>query len=279
MIRTYRVVSCLLLAVSVFGGVTFGPALRGQDDWEAAEQEVLNQPAGMAQQAIFEMPEVQFDHWVFGGSDAGQAKKRLEALLTLQIESVERVCTLSDVQRKKLQLAGRGDMKRFDDETEEVRKKFRAVRRDQNKINQIWQDLQPLQTKFNAGLFHDTSLFRKVLKQTLDAQQSVQYEQQESERRRFRYEAKIGLAVTTIEKGIPLRDAQRQKFAELLLEETEPPENYGQYGYYIVLYNAARIPEEKLKPIFDDAQWRALTQMFAQAKGMEAILKRNGLVP
>jgi hypothetical protein len=256
----------ILLAAAVLGIAACGTALRAQDDWEAAEQEAASQPPGLPQQGVFEMPEEQFDQWLFNTMDARQAKTRLDAALSLQIESVDRVCTLTEAQRKKLQLAGRGDMKRFDDSVESVRKKFRAIRRDQNKINDIWQEIQPLQKKFMVGLFHDTSLFHKVLKQTLDAQQSTQYERQQLERRRFHYEAKIGLAVNMIENGIPLRDAQRKKFVELLLEETQPPEHYGQYGTYIVLNKAASLPEEKLKPIFDDAQWRALTKMFEQAK-------------
>ena len=274
----HRMLTRVLLISSVLGVVGFMPAVHGQDDWEAAEQEALNRPAGDVQQGFFELSEETFDQWLYGNMDARQAKKRIEALLTLQIESVERVCTLSDTQRKKLQLAGYGDVKRFDDETEKVRIRFRALRRDQNKINEIWEHIQPLQAKFYGGLFHDKSLFHKVLARTLDAQQSAQYEQQELERRRFRYEAQIGLAINTIENGVPLQDEQRQELTRLLLEETKPPASYGQYGFYIVLYNLARIPEEKLKPIFDGAQWRAMTQLFDQAKRMEAFLKRGAHV-
>ena len=60
--------------------------------------------------------------------------------------------------------------------------------------------------------------------------------------------------------------------------QISPPTKFGEYDYYVVLYHAAKIPEETLKPIFDEAQWRALTRVFAQAKGMEAHLKRNGFI-
>lgn len=277
MISQSRTLPYLLLVVAVAGIIILGSAVWGQDDWDAKDV-VLAQPAGMGRAGAFEIPEETFEQWVFGGKTTSQVTKRLDSLLALRVESVERACGLSDGQKNKLQLAGRGDVKRYFGSVEEVRREFRKVRRDQNRINEIWQKIQPLQMKFNTGIFDETSLFCKVLKRTLDPDQSGQYEQQERERRRFRYEAKVELAIAMMETGLPLRDIQRQKFVKLLLEEAEPPAKFGQYDYYVVLYHAAKLPEEKLKPIFDDGQWRALTQLFAQARGMEATLKRNGFI-
>lgn len=268
----------LLLLAAVPGIIALGSAVRGQDDWDA-EDPVSAPMAGGFQAVAFEVPEETFDQWVFGGKTASQVTKRLNSLLTLQVDSVERACGLSDSQKDKLQLAGRGDMKRFFDSVEEKRKKFLEVRRDQNRFNNIWQEIQPLQMKFNAGLFDEKSLFYKVLKRTLDPEQAEQYEQRERERRRFRYEAKVELAVAMIETGVPLRDVQRQKLVKLLLEETEPPPRFGQDGYYVVLYKAAQLPKERLQPIFDDGQWRAITQLLARGRAMEATLRRNGVIP
>ena len=36
------------------------------------------------------------------------------------------------------------------------------------------------------------------------------------------------------------------------------------------------IPESKIKPIFDESQWRSLTPQFEQAKGLKDYLKGNG---
>jgi hypothetical protein len=248
------------------------PFAWGQDDWDVQpEQHVVQQVER------FEVPAAQFDQWVFGEARAGPSK-RLETQLALQVESIGRLCGLSESQKQKLLLAGRGDTKRFLESTEAARKKFEAVRRDQNAFARAWQDIQPLQAKFNTGLFGAASLFHKVLRRTLDPGQLAQFERQEAARRRFRYEAKIGLVVAALESGIPLRDEQRQKLIKVLLEETRPPNQFGQYDYYVVLYQAAQLGEEKLKPIFDDAQWRALTQLFAQMRGIEAHLKKIGVL-
>ena len=195
------------------------------------------------------------------------------------MESVDRHCDLSNAQKSKLELAGRGDIKRFFDEVEVVRKEFMKVRRDRQKFNQIHQKISPLQMKFNSGIFDDSSLLHKVLKRTLDTQQQAKYEQSELERRRFRYQARVAMVVAMLEKGVPLLDEQRQKLIKLIGEETEPPRKFGQYDYYVVLYQASTLPEDKLKPIFDDAQWRALQVQLRQAKSMRRTLQKQMFIP
>jgi hypothetical protein len=45
------------------------------------------------------------------------------------------------------------------------------------------------------------------------------------------------------------------------------------------LIQLGRLPEEKLKPLFDDAQWRALHQQLVRFKGMEPQLIEAGMLP
>ena len=53
---------------------------------------------------------------------------------------------------------------------------------------------------------------------------------------------------------------------KLLLDETEAPEKYGKYDYYVVLFQLAKLKDEKLKPIFDDAQRQAMRKPPNRAK-------------
>ena len=65
----------------------------------------------------------------------------------------------------------------------------------------------------------------------------------------------------------------------MLLEETKPPRKFGhQYDYYVIMWQAAKLPEDKLKPLFDDVQWKVLNQQFAQMQGMEQWLKQFGVL-
>src|SRR5262245_14179965 len=107
-----------------------------------AQRKVVAQPApAMAVRQA--MPDEQFEQWVFQQSqNAFGARQRLDSLLAVHTEQIDRTCQLTDVQKKKLQLAGRGDIKRFFDRYETVKQKFQALKHDQQKLQQeIWQHI------------------------------------------------------------------------------------------------------------------------------------------
>ena len=238
-------------------------------------------PAGVQIQVQnFEIQENQFDSWVFQNfPSALAARKKLDQMLTLQTEDVDRACQLSPGQRKKLELAGRGDILRFFDQVEVVRKKFLLVRKDQQKFNEIWQDISPLQIKFQAGLFDDDSFYHKTLRNMLKGEQLSKYSQVDGERRKFQYRAKVELVVAMLENALPLREEQRQKLITLIVDETKPPRMFGQQDYYLVMWNISKLPEKSLKPLFTDAEWKVLNQQFVQVRGLEVWLKQSGALP
>jgi len=256
------------------------PALSG-DDWDVGEKGggQPRQP-GMVnqfQQVRFALPD--FDQWVLGGRPRDQIERGLTSLLALQIDSVARACELSGAQRQKLQLAGDGDLRRLFRKIEEVRDKFRDIGQDQQKYNTAINEGSMLQMKLQSGIYDDSSLYQKVLRQTLNREQSDRLEQQERQRRKFRYEAKIELVLTQLESSILLRAEQRQRLVKILVEETEPPKKFGQYDYNLILFQAAKLGEAKLKPILDDAQWQSLKRMLDQNRGMEMFLRQQGFLP
>ncbi len=247
---------------------------KAQDDDDPPADAQLAQP----QVANFEIQENQFDSWIFQNfPTAAAARKKLDQMLSLQMDDVDRACQLTESQKKKLLLAGRGDMVQFYEQVEVVRKKFLLVRRDQQKFNEIWQDISPLQVKFQAGLFGDDSFYHKTLRNMLKGEQLSKYSQIDGERRKFQYRAKVELVVAMLENALPLRDEQRQKLITLVVDETKPPRSFGQQqDYYIVMWNISKIPEKTLKPMFSDAEWKVLNQQFAQVRGLEQWLKQSG---
>jgi hypothetical protein len=228
--------------------------------------------------------EMQFDQVVFQeyGSSSG-ARKRLETFLTLHADSVDRACKLTEAQKRKLLLAGRGDIKRFFDRYETVKRKFEQFKNDPNKQQQmqqqVWQDASPLQVSLQAGLFHDDSIFAKSMRHTLNADQFTRYEALARDRRTFRHRANIESVVAIIEQGAPLRAEQRQKLIALLASATRPARKSSQYEFYVVMYQIGRLPEEKIKPLFDNAQWRGLNRLLDQYKGIEQWLRQSGQLP
>ena len=61
-------------------------------------------------------------------SDA--ARQRLERSLSYEVAEIDRTCTLSPAQKDKLLLMGRGDIKRFFDRCEALKKKYVASEND-----------------------------------------------------------------------------------------------------------------------------------------------------
>jgi hypothetical protein len=94
-----------------------------------------------------------------------------------------------------------------------------------------------------------------------------------------RHRATVEWFVVHVDKALGLTDSQRQQLIELLVALVPPPQKFGQGDYWYLMLQSARVPEEKIKPIFDAPQWRLLSRQFAQAKGMEQWLKQNGVIP
>ncbi len=272
-ILALRLAVLLALACS---GLLGPPLVCGQDDWDAVEAEPPLPGAMVVAAPQFNL---HVERWFFGQKSRVQVEQSLMSRADLQLDCLESACDLSDAQRTKLQLAARGDVKRFFGRFDEIRERFGDLANDQQKLNELMQAIQPLRTKMSSSFFDENSLFHKVLLRTLDPEQSRKYQEQQHERRRFQYQAKIELALAVMENSVPLRQQQRQQFLTLLLDETEPPAAFGQKTLYEVFYQAGKLDEARLKPIFDDAQWRSIRQMLAQSKRMEASLKTSGFVP
>jgi hypothetical protein len=264
------------LAAVLLAVLVAAPAARAQDDEE-------EEPAAPAPpQAVFMLNDAQFDQWVFGnlgGGNAATARTKLNSLLTLHVEDLDRSCGLSPVQKKKLELAGRGDIKRFFDRVDEMRKKFDKVKNDQNAFGMIWQEIQPLQAAMNSGLFDESSIFTKAVKATLTGDQVARHEEVVRDRLLYRYRARLDLALELLNNSVGFTFDQRERLAKLLETETRPPKRMGSNDYWAVLYQISTVPDAKLRLIFDDVQWRALSRQLAQAKGLGMWLKQNGFVP
>jgi hypothetical protein len=220
-----------------------------------------------------------FDQWVLGGKTRDQIEREVKSQLALRVESVTRACELSAAQREKLLLAGEGDLKRLHHTIEQFRERFREAGQDQQKISAVIGEVSTLQIKMQSGIYDDSSLFQKLLRQTLNREQSARYDRQERERRKFRYEAKIELVLSNVENNISLRTEQRQRLVKLLLDETEPPKKFGQYDFYIVFIQMGRLGEAKLRPILDAAQWQSLKTVLDQYRGMERFLQQQEFLP
>lgn len=243
----------------------------------SAQNIVINGELGNPQIVVSDS---NFDQWIYGnGRNAESLRSKLETLLNLQVDDAQRTCKLSDTQKRKLLLAGRGDIKRIFDKIEDKRDEFHQTRFDRENLGSFLRDIQPLRMTANDDPFQDDSLFAKTFATILTADQAAAHTAALQEKQRFRHEACVDLVVRTVDRALALSADQRRRFVKLLVDETRPPRKSSHYDYHVVMLQASKLPEEKLRPLFAEAQWRALSRYFDQAKRMEPFLRNQGLLP
>jgi hypothetical protein len=226
------------------------------------------------------MPRAQFDAFVFSSvGDAGAARRRFDSLLALRVGDVERAGGLTEHQKKKLLVAGRGDIKRFFDDVDAAYNRINLVEDNRARSREISRQVQPLQQTFiRSDLFDDGSIFAKALSKTLDEGQLARYHKALLERSVFRSRAAVRAVVGTLGNDLGLSTGQQQTLVTRILEESRPPTRFGRNDYWFVLHQAARLPEANLRPIFDKTQWQMLSSQLTRASGMGPWLKGNGYI-
>jgi hypothetical protein len=133
------------------------------DEDEAEDIENENRPA-LPRRQEFIVASESFDQWLFSGDTIGGRRVRLNDNLRRTIERVDPAHRLTAVQRQKLELAGRGDIKHFFDQVEAKRREFEQIRTDIQKCRAFVRTLRPFRQAYVSGPFDEGSLFSKVFK-------------------------------------------------------------------------------------------------------------------
>jgi hypothetical protein len=214
------------------------------------------------------------------GRENGQGERpeqTLESLLTKKVDVLARAAGVSGEQQRKLLLAGQGDICRFIDRVDEIKETCKSSPFDQNGWQQIQKQVEPLQHEFRGGLFAGDSLFAKLLSKMLTAEQAARCARFEQDRRLFQHRAGVQMTVLRLSTALGLSDDQRTHLEQLLLKETRPARSIG-HAYPAVFFNIVfvqmgRLPEQKLKPLFEPWQWRVLQTKLEGVPGFAAGLQ------
>ena len=205
--------------------------------------------------------------------DTEAVRDHLESRLIRVIDQVDQMYDLTPEQERKLELAGRGDIKRFFDRLAAMKKLFDRPEEDRvdDRVNRG--DIQSLRQEFQRNYFEDDSLFSKTLKRMLTSEQHTRYEERD---RVASYRTRVHWVLFPLDRELRLSRKQHQRLLDAIVKGTRPLEKYGELDDDAILLQASRLPEAQLRPIFDDAQWRRLKERFDQAKRMENILVERG---
>jgi hypothetical protein len=214
-----------------------------------------------------------FEQWIFGGRGAAETRKNLESALTRDIRRFDEKYGLTPAQKKKLELAGRLDVKRFFDRVEDARSEYRRAKGEAG-----WDpvaagvfELQRIQNLPHAELFGDDSMLAKTLRKTLTPEQVGRHE-------KTVYRARVEWMAGLLDRRLNLDAEQHRRLVSLVVDETPPLKRYGSFDYDAIMLQVARLPREKLRAALDEAQCRELALRFEQARRMESILISEGYI-
>jgi hypothetical protein len=202
-------------------------------------------------------------------------RDHLETLLSHRLDDLRLACDLTPDQSKKLNVAGRGDIKRLLDRLDPALK---------HPTSQTTEDIQELVEEVDGleravdGPFGAGSLFSKTLGTTLSRDQFAGLERALGERNAAWYVIAVSDTVRKLAWVADLSDTQSKQLVRLLLTETRAPRKIGKSDYAFVMFQASKLPEIKLTQIFHGAQWEALKKQFASWASFETPLKKEGFV-
>src|SRR4051794_31427893 len=205
----------LFAALLVLTALGMGRPVGAQDD---GFDEFETSPAGAVPQVQVQIAQVRaaassFDLKLFGNlGTVASARVRAEALLRLQVDEVDRAARLTDAQRRRLELAGRGDLRRFFDRVEEKRTEYMLLR-DQQKLAHFVVELRTLRAEYEAGLFGPGSIFARAVATILGPEQAARREADIVGRGLYRLNARALAVVATLDGMVGLTAEQRTRLA------------------------------------------------------------------
>ena len=225
----------------------------------------------------------QFDQMVFG-MDGNRGQKRVDALIEQKIRELSRIYVLSDEKLNKLKLAARVDRVRFDTEVDQLRRRYEAAGDNIDQIVTISNEAAILRRK-QFDLIGNDSFFAKAAKRILaDATlktarfPSANDPKSNLQNQAHRHISNIESAIGDVNRRVSLQDSQKQAIAELLLKETRPAKVFGDFDDILVKYRLSQLPEDKLKPLFDEKQWPRVRQVLDGFLEFRPSLVRRGLI-
>lgn len=232
------------------------------------------------QQARFQ-PNV-LEQWLFNGqAKFSTARKNLEKKLDAKLTVINRLCELTGEQKSTLHLAGSGDIHRFMRECEKMQRQFKEL--DPVQMNNLWQDIQPLRTKFNSTLFGNESMFDRVQKNALGKDQFETLERRRREALQFAVETAIQQVVSQFDSISPLKRESRTALTKLLMETVPLPlaletTEQRQMAQHYVLYSCSKRPPDELESLLDEESWEIFKQSMQNCRGYSAHFQSIGMI-
>jgi hypothetical protein len=205
------------------------------------------------------------------------SQNRLDSVLKNEIEVIDRECSLTETQKKKLQLAGNEDIVRLLNRVAELRMKYVGVSISMQQYSEVMNELQMLSGIAQLGIIHEASLFQKTLRRTLNDEQRARHQIIERKRKVSVVEAALAIC-DRASNGIKLTGETRQKFIDTLVTQGQIPPSLNSYEPYVALVEIGRL-ENLLAPLLTETERQSINAQVAKARQMEPMLRKSGPWP
>jgi hypothetical protein len=189
--------------------------------------------------------------------------------LTLMIDDIDRRTSLTEAQKTKLHAAGELDIGRFFERVEQMKEELLAHPGDPARARERRPANLRILSDYQSGLLAEGSFFSKVLNSILDEDQAARIRESWELRNRTRWRARALLTTMIWGNAIGLSDDQRRKLSDLIVAEIPPPNRPGPTDFQFIMYRLGQLHPAKLRPIFDDGQWRLFNRHLNQARTNE----------
>jgi len=265
----------LLVAAGIAAILAAGRMADAADDVVVAAVEAPTTPSGHQISLDQQM------RAMLGGRGASEERWReqVHAKAMLIVSAVDAACGLTELQRKKLEIAARIDIGPAWDEVESIRSRYAGrtvdLQKQENHAewNRFHQDMSRLQEML-AGSEQDPALMRALIGTILDDDQRSRWERQSAERERLQWLAVVdeGMAAFDLQFGLTTR--QHDAIRGLLVEQRvrlDPQKVWqqGPQGLPMICWHVlGRIDERRLKEIVSERQWPILAGVIQQGKAM-----------
>lgn len=206
----------------------------------------------------------------------------LEQKLAMKISSLAQTEELTKVEKKKLRLAGLGDIALLIAEVNKFRAQFEGVQAQGPDAILMLRQFKPLQQKMAKDIFGAGSIFERVWVGMEDQEQQAKFQAAKLRVLRNFYGGAIKRALATVKRSLVLQPKQREQILEFMLADENMSKmnlslstNHEKHMVDFALFQLARQRVE-LAEILEDWQLDALDPMFEKAVAMEDTFRAEG---
>jgi hypothetical protein len=233
----------------------------------------LLSPEGVQAQPV---PPVSLETLVFLSNDSLESiRANYTSRLASKLSAIDRTCQLTADQRRALELAGKGDIKRFFDQFFALKKEV-LDRGLLPEAPQFAVEVERLRIKASSGLFHEQSLMGKSVRSTLTPEQLLRYDEMSVKEHQLLTQAAIDRLDQLLMHVGAWPNRQRVQFLSLLRNKLEPVRNSGPYDFCCLVLQLGKKGRDEYENLLPANQRTALAQYIEFARRHEVSLHQAG---